>query len=811
MKRLLRPLAVILTICLLAGLLAGCQLTNQLEGDELPLPTPTPQPTPAPTPAPVNESLMIAVPELSGRYSPFTAEKSGDHQVVDMTQLRLLTLERGGAVVRNAIAGEVHTWQGTEYRYTGPADIDVSHSWDGTTAVTIRLRDDLHFSDGTPVGIDDLIFTYYVYLDPSYTGPSALNMSSLQGLRDYRTGTPAFLYDQYAAVFDEVYNGGLYGEHTLTDVVKEAIRLAWIDSVQVIVDDCVANNMSFAKAYTGYTPEEIRADEGLRVMFGMFVWNFANFDDAGNLVGAVTGRTWDLQNSFPTLEDFYEECFAAYAGDPVAFWNIEVGEGIDIISAAKNSLVAAWAAEDPNYTGPVRAVSGLTRLDDFSLELSLTSFSEADLYTLCGVSIAPLHYYGDEALYDYEAGSYGFPYGDVSAVLAQNVPMGAGPYRFAEDEELLFKASEHYWRGAPKTASVRFVRVDEGEKLEALEAGDLDLAALSGSAGTFDEIYSMNGGRTLSGRTVEAQRTDYPGYGYIGINADTVNVGGEPGSEESKNLRRALMTIFSVYRVAAVKNYWGDAAAVTDRPVCAASWAAQPGDTLTDLPLGYNTALAGTVLTPTPQAAYAAAAVEAATGYLKAAGYVWDETQARFSEAPEGAKLQYEVYVQGYGAGDHPCYAILTNAAATLAALGIVLQINDVEDSRAILSRMNAGSQEIWAAAWDCGADPDLYGTYHSASIPGHGSNGGRNYFAIDDAGMDALIDAGLREADLEARRHLARQCMTLVYDWACELPVYQRQDLLCTNRARVDLRSLVTDPTPWYSWMQEIEKIRLR
>ena len=823
MKRLSRPPAVLMTLCLLAGLLSGCQLTNRTEESEPPLPTPVTTEAPGPTEEPVNESLMAACSQLSGRYSPFTAESEGDRQVVSMTQLGLLTLERGGAIVKNAIAGETVDWGGTAYRYTGPASLEVFGNQDDSTTVTIRLRDDLRFSDGTPVDIDDLIFTYYVYLDPSYTGPVSLDTSAIAGLRDYRTGTPSVLYDEYAAVFDKVYSGdgdndddgddeeSDDGESVQADEVQAAIRQAWIESVQGIVDHCAANYMSYAKAYTGYTPEEIRADERLRVMFGMYMWSVADFDDAGNLVGTVTGTTWDLQDSFPSVEDFYNEYYEAYAGDPVSYWSIEVGEGTDVISSARNTLVAKWAAEDPNYTGPVHAVKGLVRLDDFSLELTVTAFTEADLYTLCGLDIVPLHYYGDEALYDYEADAFGFPYGDVSAVLAQNIPLGAGPYRFVEDggTELLFEASEHYWRGEPKTPSVRFVRADEGERLEELTAGTLDLAVLSGSA-EVNKVVEM-GLSSAQPSSVYHFETAYPGYGYIGINADTVSVGGEPDSDASKNLRRALMTIFTVYRAAAVRDYFHFAAYVTDMPLCAASWAAL------DVPEAeagphfvFDLDREGNALTAVPQAVYAAEAMEAAIEYLKAAGFVWDETLAHFTEAPEGAKLRYEVMLQGYGVGDHPCYAIFSNAATALSAIGITLQISDVEDSRALLSRMKAGQQEIWAAAWDCGTDPDLAGMFGSESIPAHGGAAGRNFFALADEEMDTLIAEIGRESDLAARRLLVRQAFGLVYDWACELTVYQRTNQLCVNGARVDVRSVVADPTPWYSWMQEIERIKL-
>ena len=51
-------------------------------------------------------------------------------------------------------------------------------------------------------------------------------------------------------------------------------------------------------------------------MFGMVMWGFGSIDDNGALVTAVSGTTYDLVESFPTLDDFYAEAYAAYEGDP---------------------------------------------------------------------------------------------------------------------------------------------------------------------------------------------------------------------------------------------------------------------------------------------------------------------------------------------------------------------------------------------------------------------------------------------------------------------------------------------------------------
>ncbi len=47
----------------------------------------------------------------------------------------------------------------------------------------------MHFSDGVPVTADDIIFTYYTYLDPSYVGSTSLSSYKIIGLKEYQTQT----------------------------------------------------------------------------------------------------------------------------------------------------------------------------------------------------------------------------------------------------------------------------------------------------------------------------------------------------------------------------------------------------------------------------------------------------------------------------------------------------------------------------------------------------------------------------------------------------------------------------------------------
>ena len=56
---------------------------------------------------------------------------------------------------------------------------------DGTVDYNITLRDDVVFSDGTPMTIDDVIFDMYVLSDPTYDGASTFYTLPIEGMDEY--------------------------------------------------------------------------------------------------------------------------------------------------------------------------------------------------------------------------------------------------------------------------------------------------------------------------------------------------------------------------------------------------------------------------------------------------------------------------------------------------------------------------------------------------------------------------------------------------------------------------------------------------
>ena len=135
MKRSRKLLALLLALVMGLSLLAGCGsntnntannggAANNTQTDDTQTPAEDPNET---TP------LVVATEQgLEGKFSPFFYLSNADNEVVSLTQLSLLTVDRVGNPVLNGIEGETREYNGTDYPYYGPADIVITENEDGS-------------------------------------------------------------------------------------------------------------------------------------------------------------------------------------------------------------------------------------------------------------------------------------------------------------------------------------------------------------------------------------------------------------------------------------------------------------------------------------------------------------------------------------------------------------------------------------------------------------------------------------------------------------------------------------------------------
>ena len=773
-------LALVLALIMCVGLLSGCGQAaapaaeaTKAETAAEPAAEAVAEAEPAETDA--DTPLVVGYSPFNEKFSPFFSETAYDQDVWLMTQISLLDGDRQGAIIMNGIEGETINYNGTDYTYYGPADCVITENDDGTVFYDFKLRDDLVFSDGEPVTIDDVIFSMYVLCDPTYDGSSTLFALPIEGMEAYRSGMDTLLNLLFNAGRDNT-DFSLWDEATQT-AFWEKYDAATLGLAQEIADYLVE---------AGYNAED---------------------DDM-----SLKAANWGFEVAEGgTIEDFAAAIGEAYGSDVAGMINTEnAGSSVDDLFPGLADYSTAGI-----QTGESAAnITGIQKIDDYNMRVVLTEVDATAIYQL-SLSIAPLHYYGDPSLYDYDNNSFGFTKGDLSVVRSVTTqPMGAGPYKFLkyEDGVVYFEANESYFKGAPKTKYINFQQcMSDDDKLNGVVTGTIDITDPSFSQSTVDAIISANGGEGVTGSVIATDTVDNLGYGYCGINAKRVNVGGEIDSDASKALRKAFATVFAVYRDVAVESYYGERASVINYPISNTSWAA-PQASDDGYRLAFSVDAEGNDIYTSGMSAddKYAAALNAALGFFEAAGYTVED--GKLTAAPEGAALEYELLIPGDGSGDHPAFMMVTEASEALATIGMNLIITDLTNSSELWTGLEANQVDMWCAAWGATVDPDMYQIYYSDVANGGAAAGGSNYmYGIADEELDQLILDARKSLDQSYRKTMYKACLDIIIDWACEIPVYQRQNAIIFSADRVDLDTVTPDITTFYGWMREIENTVLK
>ena len=706
---------------------------------------------PAPTDNAGNDTLVIGTLNFDGKFSPFFYTNAYENDVLGLVHLNLLDTDREGSVVLRGIEGEVRPYNGTDYTYKGISDCTITENADGTVYYDFTLREGVQFSDGTPVDIDDVIFSLYVPLDPTYDGIMTLYSLPIQGLEAYRSGVEP-MQDLIIKAGPDGYAETHYFTREQYDAFWSAFWTAGQNFAQSILD---------------------AQDE-------------APAADAESLFRELVDR-YGFDLSQKGLESEATDLSMADAlSDALGNRAAEFRSGVQTGQSAPN-------------------ISGIQKTGERSLRIVLTEVSATAIYTLA-TAIVPMHYYGEEALYDYNSNMFGFTKGDLSDVRSvTTTPLGGGPYKFVSyaGGTVTLESNPRYWKGQPKIRYIQFREGQDADKVSGVIAGTIDITAPSYSSETAKAISQANGGE-ISGGVITARMTANLGYGYVGINAKNVCVAGQSGSDASKALRKAIATVISVYRDVAVDSYYGEYANVINYPISDTSWAAPR---VTDE--GYRTAFSVDVkgypiytADMTPQTRYAAAK-EAALGFFKAAGYT--VKNGRVTAAPEGGKMAYEVLVGAGGTGDHPTFMALSMASEALKSIGFQLIVTDLSNFSELTNAVNAGTAELFAMAWGATPDPDLYQIYHS-----EGGSNEKSYW-LKDKDLDELILMARQSTDQTYRKTLYKECLDIIADWAVEIPVYQRQNVFIFSTQRINVDTLTPDITTFWGWENDIEKLEMK
>ena len=391
------------------------------------------------------DTLVIGTSKFNGVFSPFFYNSAYDREAFRGVFETVLEPNENNELIDNA----GHIDEGV---VKGKGDKQ-------TTTYTISLNEGMKFSDGEPVTIDDLIFTYKVYADPNYDGIATFRTAvDIQGMNEYYYDVPDY-------------------ESKVKEIAKEAEEKAadkdafiqylidskcddWFTSVDQDPDGESGDLTSWSdylKQY-GITLSEADAKDEAKVLKALAECEYENFKDSYD---AVSYYTTQLNKEYiqGNLED-----------------------GID-----------------------VPEIAGIQKVDDLTCKVTINGIDINATRQLGDVEIMPEHYYGK-----------GFTKGNLESVKSKNgTPMGSGPFKFVSNENnvVTLERNDNYRLGTPKLKYIKYQVINDEQKLQAVMNGEVDITDPNASKEVLEELKENE---------IKYDLVDNPGYGYIAISAKRV-------------------------------------------------------------------------------------------------------------------------------------------------------------------------------------------------------------------------------------------------------------------------------------------------
>lgn len=197
-----------------------------------------------------SSTLVIGTDSFNGIFSPFFYQTGYDAQAFELVFVNVCELNENNELVDKA--GHIE------------AELIEGENGEAQTLYTITLKENMRFSDGEPVTIDDLIFSYYVLADPTYDGTDTFASSiDIVGLEEY-------VKDDPADGIDVEYISGITRVDDLTCRVL-------VDGVNVIGDRILAQlpivpEHYYGEGFTKGNLDGVKSKNSTPMGSGPFVW-----------------------------------------------------------------------------------------------------------------------------------------------------------------------------------------------------------------------------------------------------------------------------------------------------------------------------------------------------------------------------------------------------------------------------------------------------------------------------------------------------------------------------------------------------------
>ena len=433
-----------------------------------------------------DRALILSSQELDKVFNPFYSSSAPDSQVVGMTQMGMLANDALGNIVYGEDEGVVVL----DYESVYDSDED-------TTTYNFVLKNNVKFSNGSPLTIKDVLFNLYVYLDPVYTGSSTIYSTDIVGLKEYRTQqadekSQERFMEQFQIEAESRTDYLLTAtEYIFEDYEDEALTIAEFkeELEYYSEDEGFENIVSDFEKVCSLFEEELNDDYDNSVgaykdvtfkdsngtshynkltsdveMFfyneGYLYWNKKEAKLESSLTNDVNElKNWSREQAIKTI---YEDKLPMSLEEVVLYWNTSVKFNDYLINSALEEYHKTHEREFENisgikfanqkspvtvnkktYVAPTYGEDGSVNNDTNEvLSITINGVDPKAIWNF-SFSVAPMYYYSSEEYinkFDFVA-NFGVEYSSqefmekvVKDPAKIDLPMGAGPYQACDSD-----------------------------------------------------------------------------------------------------------------------------------------------------------------------------------------------------------------------------------------------------------------------------------------------------------------------------------------------------------------------------------------
>ena len=812
---------------------------------------------------PETTPLVLATQTPDGVFSPFFGNSAYDMEITSMTQLSMLSSDEDGKVsvgLDKATVAEDYTEVTTDVRDDKSKD-DYANYY---TTYEFLIKNDLKFSDGTPLTIDDVLFNLYVYLDPAYSGSTTIYSTNIQGLKAYRLQDPnatdsdiqnqeAFFAQSADQRRDALISYLTEDSSSYTEGSTQVQND--LDALHSLFNEELETDWTNAQNSISSYSETYQFTEGWQIF--LFNYGYIGLDSeylskikkendaikaenlehegeegypkelkAKQVPEAISWNGYDTKSSSEVTKEklltMVEDSMFNAVTEKITRKNIlsvlyyyQSGQALydKFVAEAKSDYLSSLG--DSGNGRVVKNVSGIT-VDTVSgtfngkeidgehdvLRIKINGVDPKAIWNF-GFGVAPLAYYSPELAktVDRET-NFGVEFGDINWFnqLQSNV-VPLGAGPYVVTTET---------EKTPTRSSDFFdSNIVYMKRNDNFLLGAPKIRLLRYKVIASDKLLAAVTTGEVDYADPNAKTANYnsaladPNVQALLVDNNGYGyIGFNASKVKDIEIRKIMMETMNTKLIKDC--YQGDMAKPIYRSMPSTSWAYPSGAKPYYPYLGIDEI----------KDSYSTSEIEAEKtkiiNLIEDLGYTKNGSGVYHTEIDgRDFALKFTFTLAGESQ-DHPAYKIFKQSSDILNDCGFDITVQNDPNA---LSKLATGGLSVWAAAWGSTIDPDMYQVYHKDSTATSILNWGIPY--IEKSGtyfekqmLDELalnIEEGRKYTDVEDRKPIYEAALEDVMELAIELPTYQRKNLFVYNSNKIDGRSLVQNVNPYQGPLSEI------